>query len=76
MNCQNNNVFIFTKDQEDYGGTILHMLLQDIVHNFEDGSRERAGLLNLLLWFEALLIREGVIASDFCLVVAESSPIG
>lgn len=22
MNCQNNNVFIFTKDQEDYGGTI------------------------------------------------------
>lgn len=57
-------------EKKDVGGTILQTLLQDIIHNFEDGSRERAGMLNLLLYLEMLLVKEHIIDSDFCLVVA------
>lgn len=57
-------------EKKDFGGTILHMLLQDIIHNFEDGRLESACLLNLLLYLEMLLIKEYVITSDFCVVVA------
>jgi ubiquinone/menaquinone biosynthesis C-methylase UbiE len=60
-------------EKKDYGGTINHMLLWDIVQNFGDGSPERAGMLNLLLYLEMLLVKEKVITSDFCLVVAAPS---
>jgi SAM-dependent methyltransferase len=61
-------------EKRDFGGTLNHMLLQDIVHNFEDGSPERAAVLKLLLYLEMLLIQEGVIESDFSLVVARPLP--
>jgi 2-polyprenyl-3-methyl-5-hydroxy-6-metoxy-1,4-benzoquinol methylase len=57
-------------EKKDFGGTLLHMLLQDIVHNFPDDLVERAAILNLLLYLETLLIRENVIPSDFCFVVS------
>ena len=57
-------------EKRDFGGTINHMLLQDIIHNFDNGTREGEGMLALLLYLENLLIRERVIDSDFCLVVA------
>ncbi len=46
------------------------MLLDDIIHNFDNGTPEGAGMLALLLYFEDLLIKEGVLDSDFCFVVA------
>src|SRR5205807_523039 len=55
-------------------GIINHLLLKDIVQNFEAGSPERASILNLLLYLEMLLVKEKVITSDFCLVVATPSP--
>ncbi|MEN3369779.1 MAG: hypothetical protein V7609_1922 [Verrucomicrobiota bacterium] len=61
-------------EKKNFGGTVLHMLLQDIVHNFPDNLPERSAILNLLLYLEALLIRENVIASDFCFVVATPLP--
>ena len=61
-------------EKKDYGGTINHLLLKDIVQNFEAGSPERASILNLLLYLEMLLVKEKVITSDFCLVVATPSP--
>jgi hypothetical protein len=60
-------------EKKDFGGTLLHMLLQDIVHNFPDNLPERSAILHLLLYLEALLIRENVIASDFCFVVSTPS---
>lgn len=44
-------------EKKDFGGTILHMLLQDIIHNFEDGTPGSVGMLNLLLYLETLLIQ-------------------
>ena len=57
-------------EKKDYGGTIHHMLLQDIIHNFENGTVEGMAMLRLLLYLETLLIREKVLESDFCFVVA------
>ena len=62
-------------ERKDFGGTLLHMLLQDIAHNFPDDLPDRSAILNLLLYLEALLIRENVIASDFCFVVATPSEL-
>jgi len=56
-------------EKKDFGGTINHMLLQDIIHNF-DNTPEGICVLTLLLYLEDLLIRERVIESDFCFVVA------
>ena len=56
--------------RRDFGGTILHILLQDIVGNFDAGDEEGATILRLLLYVEKLLIRERVIPSDFTLIVA------
>jgi ubiquinone/menaquinone biosynthesis C-methylase UbiE len=61
-------------EKKNFGGTLLHMLLQDIVHNFPDNLPERSAILHLLIYLEALLIRENVIASDFCFVVSTPSP--
>jgi ubiquinone/menaquinone biosynthesis C-methylase UbiE len=57
-------------EKRDFGGTINHMLLQDIIQNFDDGTPEGEGMLALLLYFEMLLIEERVLDSDFCFVVA------
>ncbi len=57
-------------EKRDFGGTINHMLLQDIIHNFDDGTPEGAGMLALLLFLENLLIQEKVIESDFSFIVA------
>ena len=54
----------------DYGGTILHMLLQDIMGNF---SKERAMdlmILRTLFRLERLLIKLRILPSDFTLIVA------
>lgn len=57
-----------------YGGTINHMLLQGIVDNFDESTPEGRGLLGLLMYFEELLIREGVLAADFAFIVARNRP--
>ena len=49
----------------DYGGTLLHMLLQDIVGNFDPSREEHTALLKLLYTVEKALIAHGIITSDF-----------
>ncbi|MHB1133148.1 MAG: class I SAM-dependent methyltransferase [Chloroflexota bacterium] len=56
--------------QRDYGGSILHPLLHDIVHNFEEevgGDRE---LLRALCILEQLLQEMEGLSSDFTVIVA------
>jgi SAM-dependent methyltransferase len=54
----------------DLGGTLLQFLLADIVGNFKADNPHDAALLELLILFEETLVKEGVIPSDFVLVVA------
>ncbi len=53
-----------------YGGGILHFLLQDIAGNFRHPHEEHDAWLGLLCQVEHLLEREGIIESDFALIVA------
>ncbi|CCI36703.1 MULTISPECIES: class I SAM-dependent methyltransferase [Microcystis] len=55
----------------DYGGTILHILLQNIVGNFDAQSPEDIAILKLLCFIEETLITHKVISSDFALIVAQ-----
>lgn len=57
-------------EKVDYGGTLLHTLLHNIVGNFDRDKEEDVALLKLLYSFEMLLIEEGVLESDFAVVVA------
>ncbi len=57
----------------DYGGTLLHMLLKDIVGNFNIDREEDMSFLKLLCFIEKTLIREKVISSDFALIIARNN---
>jgi ubiquinone/menaquinone biosynthesis C-methylase UbiE len=49
----------------DYGGTILHLLLEHVIHNFDEGNAHHLAILRLLGGIEDVLIGQGVLASDF-----------
>lgn len=57
-------------EKVDYGGTLLHTLLHNIVGNFDPQKEEDVALLKLLHYLEMVLIKEEVLESDFTLVVA------
>jgi len=54
----------------DYGGTVLNLLLEHIIHNFDPGHEGDAALIRLLSATEGLLIDSGVLTSDFTAIVA------
>jgi SAM-dependent methyltransferase len=56
--------------KRDYGGTILHMLFNEIIVNFDEERSEHRALINLACKLEEVLMRNGVIPSDFVVVVA------
>ena len=57
-------------ERMDFGGTLLHILLQDIVGNFDPASPEDMLVLKLLWECEDILIDSHVIDSDFTFIVA------
>lgn len=63
------------RERVDYGGTILHLLLEHIVHNFDGGSAEHRAILDLLGTFEDLLIDYGVLASDFTVMALQPKEV-
>ena len=52
-----------------YGGSVLHMLLSEIAHNFRTDDPEAHRALRLCFEAEDLLIASGDLASDFAVVV-------
>jgi hypothetical protein len=56
--------------RRDYGGAILHPLLDGIAGNFRIGSASDTRLLYRLLLLERELEKAGEISSDFTSVVA------
>jgi ubiquinone/menaquinone biosynthesis C-methylase UbiE len=55
----------------DYGGTILHLLLQDIAGNFDSEKEEDLTLLKLLCYVEEILISHNVLSSDFTFIITQ-----
>jgi hypothetical protein len=53
-----------------FGGTLLHMMLQDIVGNFNPPSEANDCILRLICHLEWKLIKTGALASDFAYLVA------
>jgi SAM-dependent methyltransferase len=60
----------------DYGGTVLQHLLFEVVQNFDPGDPGDGRLLAAACFFEAALIHEGLLPSDFALVVARNAARG
>jgi SAM-dependent methyltransferase len=54
---------------KSFGGTVLHMLLNDIAGNFTKPEYE--AVINLLIFFEESLIKEGILTSDFAYWIAK-----
>jgi ubiquinone/menaquinone biosynthesis C-methylase UbiE len=57
-------------EQIDYGGPVLHLLLEFIIHNFRPDDEKDVALVRLLGKLEDALIRSGELQSDFTLVAA------
>lgn len=62
------------EERIDFGGTILHMLLDGIIANFNSEKEEDIAILRLIEYIEDILIKEKVLSSDFTLVVARNKP--
>ena len=63
-------------ERRDYGGTILHLLLEHIVHNFDPLDEKDVAIISLLARFEHLLIRLGVLENDFTALAARRKKDG
>lgn len=55
-----------------YGGTVLHLLLDDIAGNFRGPEAGGSDLLAAICDLEWALVRSGALASDFAVVVARA----
>jgi len=56
--------------QRDYGGTVLHLALHEILANFDDDRPEHAAMLQAMCDQEHAWIASGQLPSDFTVVVA------
>lgn len=55
--------------QANFGGTLLQFLLSDIIANFDENDSMDRALIDMLVYFEETLIKEGVIQSDFVFAI-------
>lgn len=58
-------------EHTDFGGTLLHMLLQDIAGNFDPKDPKDVTVVNLLVYFENYLIQSKILSSDFTFMVVK-----
>ena len=56
-------------ERMDYGGTVLNLLLEHIIHNFDPADPKDVAAIRLLAEFESILIGKGVLPSDFTMMV-------
>jgi SAM-dependent methyltransferase len=57
-------------EEIEYGGNILHMLLDGIIANFNEEKEYDVAILRLLSYIDSILISEKVMPSDFAVVLA------
>ncbi len=58
----------------DYGGAILNLLLENIVHNFDPSDEKDVAVVRLIARFEDVLMRAGVLPSDFTVIAMRHRP--
>jgi SAM-dependent methyltransferase len=58
-------------DKMDFGGTLLHLVLDDIAGNFSSSAEDMA-YLQMMFDEEQRLLKSGEISSDFALIVARN----
>jgi SAM-dependent methyltransferase len=58
----------------NWGGTLNHLVFQNIAANFDPGNAYHCSIAELLVHHENVLIREGVLPSDFKVFVARLKP--
>ena len=54
----------------DYGGNILHKLMENIIDNFDEENKEHIAILKMVHYVEKLLISENIMSADFSVIVA------
>jgi len=60
------------EEEKAYGGTILHLLLKDIAHHFTSDDRTANRFLRFAFELEDLVLKNGVMTSDFIFVVCRN----
>ncbi len=61
-------------EQRDYGGTVLHLLFEAIMGNFdEEGSRDHAIMVQMAAACEDLLLESGSLPHDHSLIICRNS---
>lgn len=61
-------------EHREYGGTLLHLLLNHVMANFDLTDEVQASLARMIFLFEQTLVEQKVLGSDFCYVVARPLP--
>lgn len=61
-------------ESREYGGTILHDLLYDLVPNFDEDKPDERALLVAMCLAEGVMIRRGVLPSDFVVMTLARKP--
>ena len=67
------NNFFEILEERNMGGTILHLLLSEIIHNFDESKEEERAIIKLLGYFEKTIIENGDLPSDFKLIVCRKN---
>jgi ubiquinone/menaquinone biosynthesis C-methylase UbiE len=62
----------YVVERIDYGGTVLNLLLEHIIHNFDAANPKDVTAIRLLAEFESILIGKGILPSDFTMMVLRS----
>jgi SAM-dependent methyltransferase len=60
------------KNEWNWGGTLNHLVLQDIAGNFDPGNALHLAIIELLIHHENVVIREGLLPSDFKVFLARA----
>jgi SAM-dependent methyltransferase len=61
-------------EHREYGGTLLHLVLNHVMANFDVTDELQASLVKMIFLFEQTLVEQHVLDSDFCYVVARPLP--
>ena len=73
MNLLKNNFIVL--EQKPHGGTLLNLLFDGIAGNFDETDQNVRTIILLLQKLEEILIREGIISSDFVFTVLKNKVI-
>lgn len=62
-------------EHKKYGGTLLHLLMNHVMANFDTEDEVQASLVKMIFLYEQTLIENNVLDSDFCYVVARPKKV-